>query len=321
MTQSIPDRRNRTAIILAGGDGVRLREFTRNLVGHYVPKQFCPLVGNLMLLEQTQHRVSLSVPQERIFFTLNREHQNFYSPLLADVAPPNLIAQPCNRGTGPAILYSLLRVAETAPGASVLLMPSDHYVAEEAALTRYVEQAFAIVERKPELTLLLGIAPNEPETAYGWIELGQAIGKVSGDVFRVRRFCEKPSRQVATELMARRWLWNSFMIVGRVSTLLGLFVATMRGLYSSFVKIRPCLGTISEDAAARRLYQVLEASDFSRRVLEPVAADSECDAPRGRRLERSRRAASNRQSSRQSRNRGEVARRIDWRDAGAGGAN
>jgi mannose-1-phosphate guanylyltransferase len=65
----------------------------------------------------------------------------------------------------------------------VLLMPSDHHVGDEAALMKYVDLAFATVERRPELTLLLGVAPDEAETAYGWIEPGPALSGAHCQVF------------------------------------------------------------------------------------------------------------------------------------------
>ena len=82
---------NRTAIILAGGDGRRLGELTRKIAGFHLPKQFCPLVGEVPLLEQTRRRVSRSVPLERIAFVLNQEHQGFFTPLLHGVQARNLI--------------------------------------------------------------------------------------------------------------------------------------------------------------------------------------------------------------------------------------
>ncbi len=273
MGQATSTGLNRKALILAGGEGTRLRELTRKVAGFHVPKQFCALLGATTLLEQTLRRVSLSVPAEQILCALNRDHERFFAPLLADVSPRNLVIQPRNRGTAPAILYSLLRLAEVAPGASVLLTPSDHYVGDEAALVKYVELAFATVELRPELTLLLGVAPDEPETGYGWIEPGPALRAGQCEVLQVRRFWEKPSREVARELMGRGCLWNSFIIVGRLSTLLGLFIVAMPELYLSFSKIRPSLGTVSEAATVRGLYERLPASDFSRRVLESAAVN------------------------------------------------
>jgi len=265
------DKNNRAAIILAGGDGTRLAPLTRRDDGVHVPKQFCAVLGEVSLLDQTRARVSLSVPSERVSFVLNKNHERFFSPLLADVSPHNLVIQPQNRGTAPAILYSLLRLADSAPRASVLLMPSDHYVGDEAALMKHVDMAFAAVEERPHLSLLVGIAPDEPETAYGWIEPAPATGKGEWKTLPVRRFWEKPSREVARELMATGCLWNSFMMVGRLQTLLGLFTLAMPELYISFSKIRPSLGTVFEEESLGRLYEALRPSDFSRRVLESAA--------------------------------------------------
>jgi len=264
---------NRAAIILAGGEGTRLSDLTRKMAGFPVPKQFCALLGETPLLEETRRRVARSVPPDHTVFALNHDHEGFFAPLLAGVPARNLVVQPGNRGTAPAILYSLLRLAEVAPGAAALLTPSDHHVGDEAALTKYVELAFATVEERPELTVLLGVTPDEPETSYGWIERGPALSVRHGAVFQVRRFWEKPAREIARELMANGCLWNSFMIVGRMSTLLSLFIAGLRELYVMFSKVRPCLGTVFEEETVRRLYAHLRPSDFSRHVLESATAN------------------------------------------------
>ena len=271
MNQMIADKTNRAAIILAGGEGTRLAELTRGVDGLHVPKQFCALLEDIPLLERTRRRVSLSVPSERVSFVLNRDHERFFSPLLAEVSRQNLIVQPRNRSTAPAILYSLLRLAESTPRASVLLTPSDHYVGDEAALMKYVDLAFAAVEEHTELTVLIGIAPDAPETGYGWIETAPAAGIGRRQPLPVRRFWEKPSRETARALMATGCLWNSFIMVGQLPTLLGLFILATPELYVSFSKIRPSLGTVFEEEVVERLYQRLRPSDFSRQVLEPAA--------------------------------------------------
>lgn len=267
------EKSNRAAIILAGGEGTRLAELTRRFDGVHVPKQFCALLGANTLLEETRRRVHLLVASERISYVLNKDHERFFSPLLADVPGRNLIVQSKNRGTAPAILYSLLRLAESEPRASVLLMPSDHHVGDEAALTKYLDLAFAAVEERPRLTVLIGIMADAPETGYGWIEPAAKKNSESRRLFPVRRFWEKPSRAVASELMAAGCLWNTFMMVGRLSTLLGLFVATMPQFVTAFTKIRASFGTVFEEEIVGRFYQGLRSSDFSKHVLEPVATN------------------------------------------------
>jgi mannose-1-phosphate guanylyltransferase len=257
--------------------------------GSDVPKQFFPVLGATPLLEQTRRRASLSVPNGQTWFALNREHEAFFTPLLRDVRPGNLILQPGNRGTAPGILYSLLRVRKWLPQASVVLMPSDHYVGNEARMMRYVNEAFESVERRPELAVLLGATPDEPETGYGWIEQGLRLGS-EADVFQVRRFWEKPARESAARLMADGGLWNTFIVVGRVSTLLGLFVVAMPELFRDFSRIAAGLGTTLEPQLAAELYRHLPSSDFSRRVLEVTAMKALRPANGRRRLERSGRA-------------------------------
>jgi hypothetical protein len=94
------------AVILAGGDGTRLKFLTRRITGDERPKQFCPVLGDQALLEETRKRVALEVARERTLFLLNRLHERFYSEILSDTPAGNLIEQPRNVGTAPAILRS-----------------------------------------------------------------------------------------------------------------------------------------------------------------------------------------------------------------------
>jgi mannose-1-phosphate guanylyltransferase len=258
-------RQARAAVILAGGEGTRLRSLTRRIMGCDVPKQFCPLLGKDTLLEQTLRRVSLSVGAPLTSVVVTRSHERFYASLTRDIAASNLVAQPQNRGTAPAILYSLLRLAEQAPQARVAIFPSDHFVGDDRAFMRHVDIAFAAVESRPELTVLLGIQPGWPETGYGWIEPALAVRETPA--FMVRRFWEKPQPEVANELLGRGCLWNSFVMVGQLSVLLGLFMIALPSLYVSFKKIQPIFGTVFEAETVERLYRGLRSASFPDEVL------------------------------------------------------
>lgn len=261
-------RSGRWGIILAGGEGVRLRPLTRRISGDARPKQFCPLFDGETLVDRTRRRVALTLDPEQTLLVLTRHHEAYYAPLLAEVPPGRLVVQPEGRGTAPAILYGLLRVAETAPLGAVALFPSDHYVSDDARFMTHVEAALAAVQTRPDLVILLGVEPDSPEVQYGWIEPGDTLLAWPGHpVCRVHQFWEKPARGIAETLLERGCLWNSFVIVARVPALLALIRGAAPGLYQAFTEAWSPRAT-DEDRAMGSLYGSLASANFSEMVLE-----------------------------------------------------
>lgn len=262
------DRRGEWALILAGGDGTRLRPLTRRIAGDERPKQFCPILGSETLLDRTRRRTALLIPPRRTLLSLTQSHQRFYAPLLADVAPGSLVVQPANRGTAPAILYGLLRLGLQAPGDPVAIFPSDHFFSDDGAFMAHVGAAFEAVAARPDLVILLGVTPDSPEEEYGWIEPADAVlPEEPCPLLRVRRFWEKPSPPLARTLLARRCLWNTFVMVGSVAAFLALVRSAVPGLHEAFCRVRPALGTPGEGEAVRALYAVLPPMNFSDQIL------------------------------------------------------
>src|SRR5215472_15682294 len=219
---------HRWGVVLAGGDGIRLRKLTRWMYGDDRPKQFCSLLGDRTLLENTRQRAERSIPAEQILFSLTRAHENHYLGYLAD-RPSQRIVQPLNKGTAPAILSALMRIAQTDPEAIVSILPCDHYYSSESAFTGALESALEIAEQRTESVILLGAQPTRAETEYGWIEIGEAIGGHSG-LFRAEGFQEKPSLPLAEALFLGGSLWNTFLMVGHVNAFLEMAWATVPGL-------------------------------------------------------------------------------------------
>jgi mannose-1-phosphate guanylyltransferase len=155
------------AVILAGGDGTRLKSLTRRITGDERPKQFCPVISDMSLVKETQKRVALEVAKERTLFLLNWLHQPYYSEILGGTPASNLIEQPRNIGTAPAILYSVLKIAAADPQAIVAIFPSDHYVSDNRKFMTHIRSAFETAHFRQDLVILLGVEPESPETGMG----------------------------------------------------------------------------------------------------------------------------------------------------------
>src|SRR5262249_47407759 len=152
--------------------------------------------------DQTRRRVARSVVPERTFIVVTKKHRRSYESLAHEISPNLLLEQPHNKGTAPAILYALLRVATKSPNAIVALFPSDHFFADDEEFMSHVDSAFSGVRAHPQTITLLGITPTGPEREYGWIEPQPSVlGSAARSITRVRRFWEKPSATLAASLM------------------------------------------------------------------------------------------------------------------------
>jgi len=241
---------------------------TRAITGDNRPKQFVPVIGGSTLLNQTRRRVGLSIEPSRTSIVVTQKHRRFYESLADEIPPRLLLEQPANKGTAPAILYALLRVAARSPKAVVALFPSDHFFSDDEEFMSHIDVAIDAVEVQPETVMLLGITPTAPETEYGWIEPQPSIlSHAQKSITRVRKFWEKPSLNLATSLMERGCLWNSFVMVGCVDALLRMTRAAMPEMYSGFATITQTFETANEHKALTTLYSHIEDSNFSHQVL------------------------------------------------------
>ena len=266
MQQRRTDQGNEWAVILAGGDGTRLKSLTRKIAGDERPKQFCSVLGATTLLEETQRRAALELARERTVYVVNREHEPYYGPILAHESSASLVIQPRNAGTTPAILYSLLRIARADPDAVVALFPSDHYISDNRKFMAHIRTALDTAQQKRDLIILLGLEPENPEVEYGWIEPNGSL-KITPRVLGVRRFWEKPNPTLAQVLQLRGCLWNSFVMVASAQALVETIESATPELYRAFVCMSSLFGTRAEPRAIDNLYERLEEINFSHRVL------------------------------------------------------
>jgi mannose-1-phosphate guanylyltransferase len=257
------------AVVLAGGDGTRLRPLTQLISGEDRPKQFCQVYGGKTLLAQTRARLGRAIHPERTAFVVVKSHERFYRNELADVEPQRVVVQPDNKGTTAAVIFSLLRITALAGDPVVAFFPTDHYYANDAGFIFSVDRAVRVAQDHPDTLVILGAEAEHAEVDYGWIEPGARLkSPFTNALLRVGRFWEKPSHPTAEALFARGCLWNTFVMVGRASIFLALLANTMTpGVWKAFTEAQRSGRHSTDPMAQYKLWASLTAGDFSRQVL------------------------------------------------------
>ncbi|MFC3740867.1 mannose-1-phosphate guanylyltransferase [Paractinoplanes deccanensis] len=201
-------------VVLAGGTGTRLWPLSR--AGH--PKFLHPLTGtDASLLQATVQRLDLLAPLDRIFVVTGVAHAAAVSRQLDTIPDTNVLVEPSPRDSCAAIALAAAVIARRDPHAIMGSFASDHLIADKERFTEVIRKAMAGAQQG--LLMTLGITPTRPETGYGYLQCGGAIG--DGPVLAVEEFKEKPSYDVAESYVkSGNYLWNAGMFVWRVDAFL-----------------------------------------------------------------------------------------------------
>ncbi|MGV6492661.1 mannose-1-phosphate guanylyltransferase/mannose-6-phosphate isomerase [Stenotrophomonas rhizophila] len=195
-------------VILSGGSGTRLWPLSREAY----PKQFLALAGEQTMLQATWQRIA-PIAGRAPLVVANEEHRFVAAEQLQQlgVQPLAILLEPVGRNTAPAIAVAALEATRDGDDALLLVLPSDHVIADEDAFRATVLRALPAAREGKLVTF--GIVPTGPETGYGYIK---AVS--GGDVRAVDRFVEKPDADTAQQyVQSGEYFWNSGMFLFKAS--------------------------------------------------------------------------------------------------------
>ncbi len=190
------------ALLMAGGGGTRL--WPLSTVSH--PKQFIRLRGEEFSLFQHTVKRCLEFTDEAHILVLTGEAyveqiKEQLTELSVCVPDENILCEPVPRGTLPALMLGVGEILKRG-GGTIAALPCDHSVGKPKVLTDAILRGEALAK---EHIVTFGILPDRPETGYGYIKRGDAVG--TG--FRVNQFCEKPDLETAKKYLREGYFWNS----------------------------------------------------------------------------------------------------------------
>jgi mannose-1-phosphate guanylyltransferase len=257
---------NAYAVILAGGSGTRFWPASRKAR----PKQVLPLGPNkeAPLIAETVRRLESLVSPDRVLVATNRDLVAATRKALPALPAEAFLGEPIARNTAPCIGWAASIVLRRDPDAVVMVLPSDHHIADEPGFRDVLSQA--LKSAASGVITTVGIAPTRPDTGYGYIELGEELGP---RLRRGVRFVEKPDRPRAEEYVASgRFVWNSGMFFFRAAQMLDEIRTHLPALAEGLDRIEAAAkrGAQAEAEETERVFSTVPSVSIDTGVMEKV---------------------------------------------------
>jgi mannose-1-phosphate guanylyltransferase len=255
-------------VILAGGSGTRFWPRSRRKLA----KQVLALDGKQTMIQKTMERL-LPLGTEKEFWVITNEFvAGEIQRQLPNIPAQQVVVEPEPRNTAPAIGLAAFLLEKLTPESIIGMFPADHVIADEKKFRKTLQRAIEIAGREDHI-VVMGVQPARAETGYGYIETGE---KLESELFRVKRFTEKPNLQRAEEFVtAGNYYWNSGIFVWSARTLTRALREHLSETAPYLEQIAAAWGTKDFDKIFAELYPKCENISIDYAVLEPRSAKGE----------------------------------------------
>ena len=237
------------------------------------------------------------VPIENILIVTNVIYRDLVLEQIPDLKAEQVLCEPARRNTAPCIAYAAARIkamAKPTPNPSleggeshsgttnkirIVVAPSDHLILQEETFRQTIQQGFDFIENNDAL-LTLGMKPTRPETGYGYIQMGESIGRPNGlrdaslldkgeGICKVKAFTEKPNLELAKVFLeSGDFLWNSGIFIWSLDSILNAFQEFLPEMANKFAEGDKVMGTADEDAFIQQMFPTCPSISIDYGVME-----------------------------------------------------
>ncbi len=259
------------AVIMAGGFGKKLWPVSRKKM----PKQFVDLFDDGTMIAQTVRRISGLVREENILIITSELGRTLISESLRNFRNDNIIVEPSSRNTAPCIALATAHIKKRDPDAVTVVLPADHLVLNNEAFLKIIEAGIDVASETKGI-VTIGIKPDRPEIAYGYIQVNgeQPLPPTFSDardfrLFRVKAFAEKPDLTTALEFLeSHDFYWNSGVFIWHIDAIAKEFERSMPDLYKDLLNIYESLGTEREQKVIKDVYTWIHPLSIDYGIME-----------------------------------------------------
>jgi len=260
--------KNTYCVIMAGGIGSRFWPISRTAN----PKQFLDILGTgRTLIQQTFDRFKPICPIENFLIVTSVEYKDMVLEQLPDLTEEQVLLEPLRRNTAPCIAYANTVIKQKNKNARIVVTPADHLIMNDDIFRKNILTGLDFVSTKDAL-LTLGIKPHKPETGYGYIQMGERVGREYPNFHKVKTFTEKPNLEMAKVFYeSGEFFWNAGIFLWSLKSIDKAFNEHLKEVKVLFDRLEKHIGTPAEQKELNDTYMECKNISIDYGVMEKAS--------------------------------------------------